>query len=78
MSPARVWTSANRSSKPQASVSDSLLISCLDPVFDRDLLGRQVHLGPLLRTFDDAAERSDQAEEIDFDLRLGRLAGNLA
>ena len=49
----------------------------LDAILDRDLLGRQVDLGPLLRALDDRAERADQAEEIDLDLRLGRLAGDL-
>ena len=49
----------------------------LDPVLDRHLLARQVDLRPLLGPFDDVAEGADQAEEIDLDLRLGRLAGDL-
>jgi hypothetical protein len=34
-------------------------------------------LRPRLRALDDGAEGADQAEEIDFDLGLGRLAGDL-
>ena len=49
----------------------------LDAVLDRNLLGRQIDLRPLLGAFDHGAERGDQAEQIDFDLRLGRLAGDL-
>src|SRR6185295_16058963 len=49
----------------------------LDALLDRDLLRRQVDLRPRLRPLDDGAEGGDQAEEIDFDLRLRRLAGDL-
>src|SRR5262249_47906940 len=49
----------------------------LDPILDRNLLGRQVHLRPRLCALDDGPEGADQAEEIDLDLRLRRLAGDL-
>ncbi len=48
----------------------------LDAVFDRNLLGRQVDLRPLFRPLDDSAKGGDEAEEIDFDFRLGRFAGD--
>ena len=54
--PARDCTSANRSSKPHASVSDSLRHQLLDAILDRDLLAGQVDLRPLLGALDDGAE----------------------
>ena len=48
----------------------------LDAHFDRHLLGRQQHLGALLRALDDRLERRQQAEQIDFELRLVVVAGD--
>ena len=44
--------------------------------FDGNLLGRQEHPGPELRAFDDGLKRRQQAEEIDFELRLVVVAGD--
>src|SRR5262249_31091422 len=43
----------------------------------RNLFRWQQHLRPLLRAFDDGLKRSDQAEEIDLDLRFVVVAGEL-
>ena len=44
----------------------------LDALLDRDLLGRQQHRRALLRALEHAAERGQQAEEIDLELGLVR------
>ena len=69
--------SANRSSNPHASVSDSRAEQLLDAVFDRDLVRRQHHGRPAARALEHAPERRQQAEQIDLELRLVGVAGGL-
>ena len=73
---ARSCASANSSSNPQAWVSDSRVEQLVDAGLDRHLLGRKHHPRPLLGALNDRLERGQQAEEIDFELRLDILAGD--
>ena len=49
----------------------------LHPILDRDLLRRQHHARPAVGALEHAAERRQQAEEIDLQLRLVVVAGRL-
>ena len=46
----------------------------VDPGLDRNLLGRQQHPWPLFGPLDDGLKGAEQAEQIDFELRLEILA----
>ena len=77
ISPARSCASANSSSNPIASVSDRPREQLLDPHFHGNLLGRQQHLRPLPGALHHRLKGVQQAEQIDFELGLVLVAGDL-
>ena len=77
MSPLRDDTSANSSSNPQASVSDNLAISCWMRVSIGTCSAGSGMAGRCFARSTTARKADNKTEQIDFELRLVLLAGDL-